>query len=189
MNCTYCNAESGDNDTCTMCKGLWSLFDLEIDTIERRYSISRQNAYEAHSKRINTRKHFVSMGIDEHGMYKVSESILVRIHDNWRNAYDLTTDTLFTIIGYSVDGVNLSTQSDPAFSIRITVDDIPHITKVTAEHRYCSKCGNYLELNDDNFYRYANGNFLARCKTCMKGESKDAYKQEKVNRFKKNVGE
>lgn len=141
MNCTYCNAESGNEEICNYCHDLWIECDDAIDKAEKAYNVARKNAYNIRKQKLNTRKHFISMGIDEHGTYKVSESILVRIHYNWRKFYNLTDDTLFTVIGYSVDGVNLSTQSDTAFSVRITVDDIPHVQRVTTPFKKQKKKG------------------------------------------------
>ncbi len=188
MNCTYCNAESGDEEICTYCERSYSFYENSLSLAKRKYEKLCNHEAKMHKSRIDTRKQFVSKGIDGSTPYRLSESILVRVHDSWRKTYNLTTDTLFELKSEHVFTFTMTTQSEPFFAIRVTVDDIPHITKVTAEHRYCSKCHAYLELNDDNFYRYANGNFLARCRGCIKDERKDTYKQGKVHRFNRKVG-
>ncbi len=187
MTCLHCGIQSGES-VCRYCAESLKRCAEEVANIDKRSSSERQKAYEANHMRIAMRKQFITAGLDESVPYRFPESILVRVHDAYRKVYNLTPDTLFTVTSYGVDGVLMTTESQPFFSMRISLEDVVTIKKVMAEHRYCSKCHAYLELSDDNFYRYANGNFLARCKDCIKDERKDTYKQGKVHRFNRKVG-
>lgn len=44
--------------------------------------------------------------------------------------------------------------------------------------KICTKCGNELEINEDNFSKYKDG-YLARCKICIKDEHKKYYEKNK----------